>query len=659
MTITDDLKELILEEVEQIAAKLMSDAKIEGDKMYWETVQEKNDELAYDASINVYNGNAGLALFWIEYYHVTGNSRYFEIAAKTLCWIESSLNSGDDQLYSFFTGKSGIIYLYCRFYEITGYDFYLESAVEIAVEMHTRLESGEIIFESADLISGVAGALLAVLYLYSIRQEIISLNIVKCLLDYILSRSCYNRKGIYWDHSINQVNGLCGMAHGVSGIAHALQEACHMFSSDGLRFACQSALAYEDSFYNDQLKNWPDFRVGIYEENDLDALITNFRKGELNVMLNGHNTNVWCHGSPGIATVRIKNATYFRNRRYDTLLSRVYTNLGRQSHLDLTFTYCHGLCGTGELLMDYATYADKNMDDNLLVLVVKNYLNVQNKEEVRNKSGYTGSGLQDSSLMNGLAGLGYFLLRCYNPVLVPSFLTLSIPKRQINETHLSLIQEWYSTSKVKEILIRGIMPETNSKYCKFRADLPTDLLVSTKMKTFSVKKKWHSKSVKKQINELNIGLDEKQDLFNTLILEHKEVVFKSGVRSNIYEFIRGKANSKILRETSSSSLRDTVIKIAEPSQLIRTYDGFSYQKGKNQHYVQFFGLYGAMTMPINNLSYSICRITSTPVSIGELVKILRQDYFMVAIFDTTQEDVIIRQVVQMINIGLLDIALKG
>lgn len=647
-------REIILDEIAVVSQELLNKARFDKQKIFWETVHEDGDGLRYLTSDNMYNGNAGIALFWLEYYHVLRQEKHLEIAVKTLKWIESYEGTGDVK-YSLFTGKAGIIFLYCRFYEVTADGSYLDKALVIVREMQSALKTGKYAFKVNDLIAGTAGALVSVLYLYGLRNSGEVLCAIETLLDQILGSASYHTNGIYWDYSWNQVKGLCGMSHGVSGIAHAIQTAAYLFEAPGLDFACRSALAYEDSFYNEKRINWPDFRVGVYGNKYLLDHIANFRKKNIQLLLNGHDTKVWCHGSPGIAAVRLKHARYFHTQRYNKTLDDIFEDLASQIAVSKTLSYCHGLCGIADFLIDYSIDTEKTSIERVRELVLREYFSLANREKVRRLSGFIGSPLEDSSLMNGLAGFGHFLLRCCEPGKVTSFLAISPSKRlEGDDENRRYMRQKYSISSVKEMLIRGIMPEAKDFCLQHGFSLHSDLVTKSDQ-VFRVRKHPELRVARSRIGLLPADGESKARFNNVLVLEHSEVIMKSRVESAIYEYVRARANETIFQETDRFRWRDLVINRTSSALLIQTVEPLASPKDRRSYFTQFSGSMGAITMPVSNLVYIICKISEHPLSIGRMLTMLKEDYFQVDTFSEEQEEAILNLIAHLAGLGLFDV----
>lgn len=199
---------------------------------------------------------------------------------------------------------------------------------------------------------------------------------------------------------------LTGYAHGAAGIALALLE---LHAATGLPEFLETgrlAFAYEDSVFDPERGNWPDYR------RHGNAPATSFALA-------------WCHGAPGIALSRLRAMTLEPAR--SAPLAAV-ARLALRTTLDTVeqttartcpdTTLCHGLAGLNEILwtagmaLDDETYRAAARDTALRMI------------ERHGKAGNwpTGVGGPNPSLMLGTAGIGYHLLRLDAADVVPPVL---------------------------------------------------------------------------------------------------------------------------------------------------------------------------------------------------------------------------------------------
>jgi lantibiotic modifying enzyme len=249
-----------------------------------------------------------------------------------------------------------------------------------------------------DLISGRAGAITGLLALHVMLDDDGLLKVAVRLGDEEL------RAG-------GTSGGLTGLSHGAAGVGAALVELAQA-SGDGryLRGA-REAFAYEAGLFDRTALNWPDLRE---------------RPGRRRPPVFA---TTWCHGAPGIALSRLRAYERYRDPIWcaeartgiATTRAAVAASLaaGRGN-----WSLCHGLAGNAEVLGDAVALPDgveRAAAADLAVLVAEAGLAAYGRDVRAWRCGVTGGPNPD--LLQGLAGIGLFFLRRFDPR-VPSVLLL-------------------------------------------------------------------------------------------------------------------------------------------------------------------------------------------------------------------------------------------
>ena len=150
----------------------------------------------------------------------------------------------------------------------------------------------------------------------------------------------------------------------------------------------KTLLAFDKSLYNEEVQGWQDLR----KEDRNDA-------------------NQWCHGSTGIGLSRV-----LINNEQEELIVSIDKVLNGYRKVDDGL--CHGNMGDIELLLTYAEKMHKeefHFFSKVFVLETAKNIDLTGKEKFST----------DLGLFNGLAGIGYQLLRVSHPEEVPSVMTLN------------------------------------------------------------------------------------------------------------------------------------------------------------------------------------------------------------------------------------------
>lgn len=132
---------------------------------------------------------------------------------------------------------------------------------------------------------------------------------------------------------------------------------------------------------------------------------------------------VWCHGAPGIGLARLCCLPHLDDAE---IRSEINTALKTTLTHGFGFNHslCHGDLGNLELLLQASQTLDdpqwKTQVDRLAAIILESI----------DKHGWLCGvplGVETPSLMTGLAGIGYGLLRLAEPTRVPSILVLAPP----------------------------------------------------------------------------------------------------------------------------------------------------------------------------------------------------------------------------------------
>ncbi len=235
-----------------------------------------------------------------------------------------------------------------------------------------------------DLLGGNAGAVSAFLALHSVRSSGTWMDRALACGDLLLGQRVKTDSGYHtWLTLENKP--LLGFSHGAAGIIMALSQLGEQSGESRYIEAAEEALAYENSFFDEEKGNWPDLRYRQTKDGY-------------------HFTNRWCHGAPGIGLGRLYTplpglVEQDILRALDCTKSQPLTPL---DHL------CCGNLGRAQALQ----VGGLRTGDTSLVLSAQK-LTQQVYSRARNQGGYglgLAPGLDIFSFHQGLAGIGYHFL---------------------------------------------------------------------------------------------------------------------------------------------------------------------------------------------------------------------------------------------------------
>ena len=292
-----------------------------------------------------------------------------------------------------------------------GTDLALRAAAAIAAE-----PAGE-----HDLLGGDAGAILGLLAveraLGGDRADLLAA--ATAAARRLLDSASPDGLGVHWPGAAAaSPYGLCGLAHGASGIALALLALHERAGDPRHREAAAAALAYERRWFRGEAGGWPDLR---------DATVADLRAAR-----NISYPALWCHGAVGIGLVRL-TAYAWGGQTADLAEAGAAIHAARTASAGTlgrlaeepdqpgpaaNWSLCHGLLGAAELMLCAAE-----------VLAEPAHLAAARRLGERAladravlgawRCGVDGAG-ETPGLMLGLAGIGTTLLRLDDPGCAPS-----------------------------------------------------------------------------------------------------------------------------------------------------------------------------------------------------------------------------------------------
>ncbi|HEY8956157.1 lanthionine synthetase LanC family protein, partial [Chitinophaga sp.] len=399
-----------------IGDQLVRESRNGSDGIYWETY-DIEDGLAFKVyDTDIYSGSAGIILFLIELYNITGTSTYLDCIRSASWELKEKTEKETGRNFSFFCGNSGIAYTLIRAGNLLNEPALVEAGL-ILLGKYEVPAGGNV--GNCDMLAGVAGCVQGLLYVYDLTGRDSLVPLITGSLCYLLEHMHVYREGVYWNRNGYQIKGLCGMAHGSSGVGTVLVQAGEYFKSPLLTRIGLMALRYEDIHFDTVNNNWPDFRLGIYGQSDYLHHKEKILQGDLTFFNNCHSDMVaWCHGASGCLLSRLQIADntgdlqHISTREAIDAMGRLNSSAA-EANLNSSFTICHGQGGNA--LVYYTSFEVTGKKEFLNKSVAIANLSLQG----RDAKGYYHSGfylesVEDLSFFNGIAGIGYLYLLLVN-----------------------------------------------------------------------------------------------------------------------------------------------------------------------------------------------------------------------------------------------------
>lgn len=451
-----------LKEARQIGDDLLTRASVEVNAMHWDTMQATaNGDVEWVQTQSLYGGVAGISLFLLTLFEVTGEERFLDASVKGMCWVERRVGRIKRGAEGFFSGDLGISYVFLRLFESTKEVCFLDSAISIADRFVAEDQPD---WPWDDVMRGSAGTILGLLHLLAVTGEGRFASAIRRKVDGLVRRAKILPSGVSWDHCRHHIKGLCGLAHGAGGIGLVMTELAAYSKVDQYEWLANQAFSYEDALYSTIAGNWPDFRTPVISSEGLEAAKEEYIKGNIDAVTVPSDMNAWCHGAVGVGLVRLRAWEITSDRRFLVCIRRSLQKTVHSSLLQLPgnrpHTLCHGLSGDAELFLECSQILEKKEYAVHARSLAARILEARTKNGWF-QSGIRGSSREDPSLFNGTAGIGYFFLRMHDPSSVRS---ICLPKVVMNSSLVATPRTALSVnltpSDIRENLLTSVFPRT-------------------------------------------------------------------------------------------------------------------------------------------------------------------------------------------------------
>lgn len=363
----------------------------------------------------LYEGLSGMLMFFAHLSNLSESERMSNIRKQLLTRVNQAIDKHIGLLNkelgsTAFTGWPGLVYLYLCLAKLYRDDRYLDYANRLVTEFADDLSQPN----GFDVIGGVCGTLLVLSQWDQSGDNSQAKVLIKQLADWLVASAVEQKIGVAWEDDTSEEQALTGFAHGTSGVILALINAAIALQEPAYLETVQQALAYEDSWFSEQEKTWLDPRAEHRTEDDEYGAVY-----------------AWCHGAPGIGLARVAGARRLEasNLFNDKLLKSLRLGARRAAEATLangfggSHTLCHGDLGNLEMVIAVADY----LQDDILQQQAQQ-MSIRVLENIENNGYRCGgaAGRELLSLMLGLAGIGYGLLRLHSPDQVPPVLLLEV-----------------------------------------------------------------------------------------------------------------------------------------------------------------------------------------------------------------------------------------
>ena len=271
-----------------------------------------------------------------------------------------------------------------------------------------------------DIISGAAGCLAALLARYQVYPSERLLTLARQCAEHLLAHAKTLETGSGWENNLSS-EPLLGFSHGVAGIAWALMRFYVLTGEDTFRDAALAGFEYEHTMYDEETLNWPDLR----DDEMMNKNRMQDAEQDDNQPVIKQDMVAWCHGAPGVGLSRAAVMQLLNSwpEHMEIDLQRALEKT-LQRGFPMNHSLCHGELGNLELLIQARQVMDEPalqpLIDELAARVVDN---------IEHQGWLCGVPLaaETPSLMTGISGIGYGLLRMAFPERIPTVQLLQPP----------------------------------------------------------------------------------------------------------------------------------------------------------------------------------------------------------------------------------------
>jgi lantibiotic modifying enzyme len=359
------------------------------------------------ASGRLYDGLAGIALFLAYTAKLTGDRsqrRLVEGAIRQLRVMAGTLAGFS---WGHFTGIAGI----GRAMVLIGRLLEDESQVRDGLSYVERACDQDVDPHQLDYFGGCAGVIPILTELGVTFGKSQFLEAARRYGESLLQHTVEQDGATSWPSAYARSRNLVGLADGTSGIICALAKLHALGNDPRLQSTIDKALKYESAAFDSAMANWPDYR----------------QIGEAPAGTHAFHI-AWSHGAAGIGFSRLCLLQLLANgdpelrRDLDTALKTTREALLQPLNLEAeNFSLGHGRSGCAEFLLAAGEYLNRPE----LLQTAQDLGRIGIDAYERNGLPWPcglPEGKEASGLMQGAAGIGYFLLRLHDRSGVPSLL---------------------------------------------------------------------------------------------------------------------------------------------------------------------------------------------------------------------------------------------
>jgi lantibiotic modifying enzyme len=356
----------------------------------------------------LFNGRMGEALFFAALFAATGRDIHREAALAASQALRR--RAADPASRAEITGQVGIgmVGLGGMVYGLVRVSGFLDDPACLhAARNLAKAITPEAIARDGihDVFWGAACAVLACLALEDAGVPEARARAVACAEHLLARRTADRESGLRGWATLTPGVPYAGFAHGTSGIAHALLRLYARTGDRRLYDAAMEGFGFERSLYREDLRDWPDCRIPEIRQPVISS---------------------WCHGAPGIALGRLSALSVVKEPDVESLVLDLDRALTRTAEPvpSGTDSLCCGTFGRADVLLQAADVLENpsltRQAHRLAAMAAQ-----RAEGRVWMVPAAEVSSAMAPGLWQGLAGIGYALLRLARPGAYPCLVALA------------------------------------------------------------------------------------------------------------------------------------------------------------------------------------------------------------------------------------------
>ncbi len=350
---------------------------------------------------DLYSGAGGIASFLAALYRITEQKRFRDFCLKTFAPLRHDL-AQDSRARTLArtmgiggaTGLGSVVYALVLTASLAEMPQLLDDARHVAKLFTESVIASDCVF---DVVGGAAGAILGLLTLHDATGDTIALEKATACGWHLL-RNHRVKTGGEGESKLF----LAGFSHGAGGIAYALERLADASGEKDFSTAAMEWIAYERGLFDSNAGNWLDLRFQTKESPHPEYFVCN-----------------WCHGAAGIGLARLGLGSYGTGCDRE-MAAEIELAVARaiEEPISSYDILCCGNFGRLELLL----YAGRQLERPHLISLARERAALRLQQTNGGFHWFIGTDAENIGFFQGLAGIGYELLRLSEPKKIPSTL---------------------------------------------------------------------------------------------------------------------------------------------------------------------------------------------------------------------------------------------